>query len=67
MWTKLRFNLWIISNINVKNCLSFSGTGLAMLHTERKSEMGTNAPANMIEELDKSTGGMLFTFDWFPS
>ncbi|XP_074614432.1 allantoicase-like isoform X1 [Acropora palmata] len=30
--------------------------GLAMLHTERKSEMGTNAPANLIEELDKLTG-----------
>ncbi|XP_015749499.1 PREDICTED: allantoicase-like, partial [Acropora digitifera] len=31
-------------------------TGLAMLHTERKREMGTNAPANLIEELDKLTG-----------
>ena len=27
-----------------------------MLHTERKREMGTNAPANLIEELDKLTG-----------
>ena len=27
-----------------------------MLHTERKSEVGTNAPANLIEELDKLTG-----------
>ena len=63
MWRKVRrsprscrFNLLIINNINVKNCLSFSETGLAMLHTERKIEMGTNAPANLIEELDKLTG-----------
>ena len=63
MWRKVRrchrscrFNLLIISNINVKNFLSFSGTGLAVLHTERKSEMGTNAPTNRIEELDKLTG-----------
>ena len=61
-WRKVRrfprscqFNLLIVSNLNVKNCLSFSGTGLAMLHTERKSEMGTNASANLIKELDKLT------------